>query len=86
MLLYFLRGYLTAPNQGQKKELILVKKQKTSRENIYGGLPWEFAAFFDYLYSCGISDRPRYSYLHKSSAVSSYGEISITIIYSIGQS
>jgi len=86
ILLYFLGGCLTAANQGQKKELILVKKQKTSREDLYKGLPRELTAFFDHLRSCGIGDGPRCSYLRKILCGFFDGEVSIMIICSIGQS
>lgn len=70
MLLYFLRGYLPwqdlkATNQEQKEELILAKKEKISTEGLCGGLPKEFAAYFDHIRARGFNDKPGYSRLRK---------------------
>lgn len=70
MLLYFLRGSLPwqglkATNHDQREELILEKKKAIGAEDLCEGLPWEFAAYFNYIRSVGFDDEPKYSHLRQ---------------------
>ena len=52
-------------NQEQKEGLTLASKQMINTEDLCGGLPREFAAYFDHVRSRGFDDKTQYAYLLK---------------------
>lgn len=70
MLLYFLQGSLPwqglrAADETQQEKLILEKKQTINTKDLCGGLPREFAAYFDHIHSFRFGDTPKYYYLRR---------------------
>jgi hypothetical protein len=70
VLIYFLRGHLPwqalkANEKEQEYKLILEKKQSTTVQELFEGLPKEFKEYFKHVHSLRLNEKPKYAYLRR---------------------